>query len=264
MIIQPNGPCSDYHGQGGGCEDHGLDNTVIIEHIGGKRQAIYSLYAHLDSINPSLHEGRIVAHCDPIGIMGASGYGLSDYWKNSDGTPAIYLHFEIKDRAVLSNPKSEGIHFGYVPSSADNYGYHNLYTFLNRVELVTTDEAKPLPNGVTIENLSIALSKIERRNYQTSPKMLDELNLEFIFRKIKPGGKYHKTNRIIFAEVIDDHYYRTTGIQYPDGRVAWIFPAATLEESFDVKILGLSEKTVEMHLPLGAAIMQKQQKVNLL
>ncbi len=188
MIIQPNGPCSDYHGEGGGCEDHGLGNTVIIEHIVEDGQPIYSLYAHLDSINPSLHEGSVVGHSDPVGIMGASGYGLSDYWKNSDGTPAVHLHFEIKNRAALSNPKGEGIHFGYVPSSADNYGYHNPYTFTDRVEdIIVTEQAKPLPTGFTAQEIVAESFQYPLEGYVVSGYEFGE----------NVNGKYHLGEDVI-------------------------------------------------------------------
>jgi len=158
VLIQSNGPCSDYHGKGGGCEDHGLGNTVIIEHILGNGQRIYSLYAHLDSIDPSLSEGRLVDHYDAIGTMGASGYGLSDYWKNSDGTPAIHIHFEIKDEAVLSNPRGKGTYFGYLPASADNYGYHDPYTFISRVKVSYGASAvEPLISALKDEDRTVRL-----------------------------------------------------------------------------------------------------------
>jgi murein DD-endopeptidase MepM/ murein hydrolase activator NlpD len=115
--------------------DHGLGNTVIIEHlINGKK--IYSLYAHLDSIKSELKEGDIIKKGEIIGRVGNSGYGCQNYWRvGEDGCQSqaphdIHLHFEIKKAAVLENPEGKGIYYGYTPDYPQKYGYFDPVEFL--------------------------------------------------------------------------------------------------------------------------------------
>jgi len=149
VLVQPLCNKKHTHGPGQGCLDHGMGNTVIIEHElegGGK---VYSLYAHLETIDPAIKGGAIVKANQVIGRMGASGYGETDYWLRRKGQP-IHLHFEIKDKPVLSDPKT-GQHYGYVPanSNPDDYGYHNPYDFFGKkrvkkaTETVTSKAAQP-------------------------------------------------------------------------------------------------------------------------
>jgi len=115
--------------------DHNMGNTIIIEHNLNDGNKIYSLYAHLDSFAPRISDE--VMKDEIIGYMGGTGGGEKNYW----GT---HLHFEIKDSNTLENPKggnpclypnAEGTNvvapcWGYMPSSADNYGFHNPYLFI--------------------------------------------------------------------------------------------------------------------------------------
>jgi len=112
--------------------DHGFGNTVIIEHELEEGGKIYSLYAHLKEIDPRIRKESKVSANQVIGIMGASGYGEIDYWLKKKGQP-IHLHFEIKDEAVLADPKTRNC-YGYVPEgeNPDNYGYHNPYDFFGK------------------------------------------------------------------------------------------------------------------------------------
>jgi len=117
-----------------------MGNTVIIEHElegGGK---VYSLYAHLETIDPAVKEGAVVKANQVIGRMGASGFGEIDYWLKRRGQP-IHLHFEIKNKPVLSDPKT-GQHYGYVPanSNPDDYGYHNPYDFFGKKRVKKVSE----------------------------------------------------------------------------------------------------------------------------
>ena len=114
--------------QQNGQNDHGMGNTVIIEHILENGGTVYSLYAHLDSIQDSLSMGNYVNKGTIIGIMGGSGYGNPNYW-------GVHLHFEIKDGNVLHNPVGGGLYWGYTPSSAENYGYHNPYNYFDIVRV---------------------------------------------------------------------------------------------------------------------------------
>jgi murein DD-endopeptidase MepM/ murein hydrolase activator NlpD len=139
--------------------DHGLGNTVVIEHeINGKK--IYSLYAHLASVNGSVASaGTIVKKGDIIGIVGNSGFDCDNYWRiGPDGCPSasskqtnnnpsdVHLHFEIKNAPVLENPEGGKICedkingpkrfcYGYTPDYPQKYGYINPLEFLFEYEL---------------------------------------------------------------------------------------------------------------------------------
>jgi len=107
--------------------DHGMGNNIIIEHIVGGEK-IYSLYAHLASIDESLYEGKEVSKGEKIGIMGGSGYGVLNYW-------STHLHFEIKDSPVTHNPTGEGKYWGYTPGYPDLYGYYDPNEFIGKIAI---------------------------------------------------------------------------------------------------------------------------------
>lgn len=133
--------------------DHGLGNTVILEHqINSKK--IYSLYAHLVLIKDQIQEGDIIKQGEIIGEVGNSGFGCQNYWRvGQDGCDSqaihndihdIHLHFEIKKTPVLENPeggqvcqtklREKRFCYGYTPDYPQNYGYLNPTEFLfNRV-----------------------------------------------------------------------------------------------------------------------------------
>ena len=140
--------------------DHGLGNTVIIEHLiqtqidadknADKRRSeskIYSLYAHLDSIKPELKEGDIIKKGEIIGRVGNSGYGCQNYWRvGEDGCQSqapydIHLHFEIKKAAVLENPEGEGIYYGDTPDYPQKYGYFDPMEFLFKTRINADKDA---------------------------------------------------------------------------------------------------------------------------
>ncbi|MEX2033318.1 MAG: peptidoglycan DD-metalloendopeptidase family protein [Candidatus Colwellbacteria bacterium] len=126
-------------------QDHGLGNTVIIEHqIGGEK--VYSLYAHLASIRADLKGGDSIHQGEVIGVAGNSGYGCNNFWRvGKDGcdspSPAdVYLHLEIKTKPVLENPEGgEACEspdggsrpcYGYAPDYPQKYGYINPLEFI--------------------------------------------------------------------------------------------------------------------------------------
>ncbi|NCO15443.1 hypothetical protein COW77_01500 [Candidatus Wolfebacteria bacterium CG18_big_fil_WC_8_21_14_2_50_39_7] len=128
--------------------DHGLGNTVIIEHhpSTGSGQ-VYSLYAHLASIRSGLKEGDIIKKGEIIGEAGNSGYGCQNYWRiGPDGCESqspydIHLHFEIKKAPVLENSEAGQVCqdkidwpkrfcYGYVPDYPQKYGYLDPMEFL--------------------------------------------------------------------------------------------------------------------------------------
>jgi len=122
-----------------GEDDHGLGNTVIVEHsfnypdinriiypdenrisvknpgnLSGKHPgnifSVYALYAHLSEINQKLKEGDFIKKGEVIGKVGATAYGCN-YWRiGEDGCDKnskldIHLHFEIKEKPVLESPE---------------------------------------------------------------------------------------------------------------------------------------------------------------
>ncbi|GIW67504.1 MAG: hypothetical protein KatS3mg096_372 [Candidatus Parcubacteria bacterium] len=124
-----------------GENDHGLGNTVIIEHPDLK---IYSLYAHLESINSELKEDKYVQKGKIIGKVGATAYGCNWWHIGEDGCDKkgkldIHLHFEIKTKPVLESPIGarcliNGEYktcYGYVPDNPEKFGYLDPIKFLS-------------------------------------------------------------------------------------------------------------------------------------
>jgi murein DD-endopeptidase MepM/ murein hydrolase activator NlpD len=129
MKIQPNDVgCNE--AIRGDCDDHGLGNAIIIEHMLADGSKIYSLYAHLNKIGDGITVGQCLQKGDSIGTMGASGYGKQDRWGKRP-----HLHIEFKTKPVLGDPKSNGsTYFGYIKKqeadpNPDSWGYSdpNLY-----------------------------------------------------------------------------------------------------------------------------------------
>lgn len=129
-----------------GKEDFGFGNTIILKHnIDNKN--VYSLYAHLETINKDLLVGKEIKGGTVLGTTGASGYGCQNYWRiGKDGCDENdfldrHLHFEIKTKPMLVNSEGGdgckqknnelGPCFGYVPKNPLDYGY------LNPVEILT-------------------------------------------------------------------------------------------------------------------------------
>jgi murein DD-endopeptidase MepM/ murein hydrolase activator NlpD len=111
--------------EGGKCFNHGLGNTIIIEHT-TPNGPIYTLYGHLSKILVTL--GQKVKRGDKIAKMG----------NNCAETTTIHLHFELKSAAVLENPIGTpcglatcepGVGnkcYGYTQGgSPDNFGYYD-------------------------------------------------------------------------------------------------------------------------------------------
>ncbi len=123
--------------------DHGMGNTIIIEHNLANGYKIYSLYAHLKNFSVEL--GKWVKQGQAIGVMGKTG-----------PTPAVHLHFEIKLRNLLHNPLGEKVCFypapdycgcnsycwGYTPENPDKYGYRNPYDYFGKDHILTAFLAK--------------------------------------------------------------------------------------------------------------------------
>lgn len=115
-----------------GKNDHGLGNTVILEHWLVNGGVAYSCYSHLESIDILVYEKRSkygtiqqwLSLGDPIGKMGGSGFGDSGYWD-------VHLHFEFKTQGVLGSPS--GSYYGYTPNFPAEFGYLNFHDYVGKV-----------------------------------------------------------------------------------------------------------------------------------
>lgn len=130
-----------------GSEDAGFGNTVIIEH-NINDEIVYSLYAHLESINKDISIGKKVKGGDIIGVTGASGYGCQNYWRiGKDGCTENdfldrHLHLEIKTQPTLTNSEGgddclqkngdKGPCYGYSPKNPNKYGYIDPIKFITK------------------------------------------------------------------------------------------------------------------------------------
>jgi len=107
-------------------DDYGMGNTIILKHQ-QEEGYIYSLYAHLDTMEENIQEGETVKKGDILGTIGSSGFGCQNYWRigkngcQSQDPINELLHFEIKTAPVLENPKGGKI--CYDKSQAGNYCY---------------------------------------------------------------------------------------------------------------------------------------------
>ena len=153
LDLSPNPEASDYQVYNildgkvvslihNGNGDHGLGNTVIIEHQ-LNNQTIYSLYAHLSNIRSDLKIGQLVSQGEILGQLGATGYGCN-YWRvGIDGCEStnpldFHLHFELKTKPVLGSPQESNCWvnsrlvpcYGYAPANPTAYGYLDPFLFL--------------------------------------------------------------------------------------------------------------------------------------
>ena len=111
-------------------DNHNMQGVVIIRHILPDERIIYSLYAHLGRIEGDLQVGQLVEVGTPLGTTGV-------YLRN--GRWVSHVHFELKDEALLHNPKggdacvydgTSGPCWGYTPGDPDDYGYHDPKDYL--------------------------------------------------------------------------------------------------------------------------------------
>lgn len=114
--------------------DHGLGNSVILAHLLATGEVLYTMYSHLDSIDPSVQIGKCMPTDEPLGTMGGSGYGRRDYW-------GVHLHFELKTAATFGNPEpdtkqSKEKFFGYTPKSALEFGYRDPIPEFGKMQVV--------------------------------------------------------------------------------------------------------------------------------
>jgi murein DD-endopeptidase MepM/ murein hydrolase activator NlpD len=136
-----------------GAVNRGLGNVVVIEHPDG----VYSLYGHLDCIDPAVVPGAEVARGAMIGKM-----GHSTTVRRAEGV-IPHLHFEIKDVVrkeaspdeLLGDPSSGGIYWGYTPDLPTGYGYHDPRQFIDPFEAVPLSPTPILILGSRHDHLNV-------------------------------------------------------------------------------------------------------------
>ena len=163
-------------------DNHGLGITIIIYH---PDLQIYTLYGHLDAVATGINVGQRVTTGQIIGRMGNSYKQYLRYCPSSiscpvppDAPPGTvisdpkgfppHLHFEVKDRGVLSAGRFDdcdsgaGCYWGYTPGpdpSTPNkpghpnwFGYHDPDIFIN---FPVQKFAEPLPVEILISPLNV-------------------------------------------------------------------------------------------------------------
>jgi hypothetical protein len=139
---------------GSGCRDHGLGNAVILFH---PSLGIYTLYAHMDSVDPAIAAGGTVNAGTKLGIMGHSGGGIRRNRcdrSNPKEDFCPHLHFEVKMRGVLGTTSHDGVDWGYVPSVPNRYGWVNPNAYLD-LGVATGETAIDVPAGQTLTVLTM-------------------------------------------------------------------------------------------------------------
>jgi hypothetical protein len=132
-----------------GVHDHGFGNTVILRNILSNGDPIYSLYAHLDSFDAGTVVGACISEGNELGKMGGSGLGDEHHWPP-------HVHFELKLKATLRNPVGPGPWWGYLPGSAENYGYFNPADYVDQV--TSSAQCAPSPQVSSLKQFDSATS----------------------------------------------------------------------------------------------------------
>ena len=125
-----------------GVDDAGLGNAVILRHeING--EVLYSLYAHLDTIDSAVVVGHTLDGGQMLGVVGNTAYGCN-FWHiggngcQAAGAPDTHLHLEIKtaptlvasiaDPSCLSVTGRAGSCVGYTSDTPTRFGYRDPMT----------------------------------------------------------------------------------------------------------------------------------------
>jgi murein DD-endopeptidase MepM/ murein hydrolase activator NlpD len=127
-----------------GVGDAGLGNAVILKHDMNE-ETLYSLYAHLDAIDPSIVVGGAVVGGQTIGTVGNTGYGCH-FWHiggngcQASGAADTHLHLEIKTAPTLIAPIADpsclsitgraGSCVGYTSDTPTKFGYRDPMTLI--------------------------------------------------------------------------------------------------------------------------------------
>ena len=116
-IIDFQKECPGCYPDPGNCDPHpgcgcgfgsGFGNYVIIEHE-GPYAGLYSLYAHLNSVDANIYDGAHVDAGQFLGMIGTTG-----------ASSGIHLHFEVRDFPGLGSPNES---FAYSDDVPDGEGY---------------------------------------------------------------------------------------------------------------------------------------------
>jgi murein DD-endopeptidase MepM/ murein hydrolase activator NlpD len=111
-------------------QNQGFGMTVIIKH----GDSLFTLYAHLNCIEPGIVPGREVAKGEKIGIMGNSAYEYRYCPSGECGAAKgfeAHLHFEVKANGVLCDKTDSGPNYAYVSQPPEYFGYHDPILYLN-------------------------------------------------------------------------------------------------------------------------------------
>ncbi len=185
-----------------GCSDHGLGNSVIIEHTLPDQKKVYSLYGHMATFSNQMLDPNIKGTCiskgTQLGIMGGSGYGKPDCW----GT---HLHLEIKTAGVLGDPLNfltdsknypQGLYFGYTPTDPNLLGYFDPKLFIGptKVESVI-DCTVPTPTPTPTPGWSAAA-------VMTTPRYAAKA-VRLLSGKVLVLGGANSTGNLLSPEIYD-------------------------------------------------------------
>lgn len=219
---------------------HKMGNTVIIQHADGK----YSLYGHLDSIDPATSVGKFVTQGTTLGIMGNS----SGVAKDAFGT---HVHFEIKDNAALGNLSDSGRYWGYTPGHPDLYGYQDprLYVAGNTVENITPVAIENLPPGALNVRSSAGLMY---ESMQTS--VVDQIGPSIrmvAYRRMSVGAEYWYFIHLPSANLPIDGV--VDGVTYPNNgpNGGWVAGSEIALRQFTKQIVVSNVSVGGLHVRAG-------------
>ncbi len=134
-------------------DNRGFGKTVIIAHKTNSGD-IYSLYAHLNSINSDITNGKYLTKGYNLGKKGASGGG-------SNGI--THLHFEMKNHSGLGhNPDCTGTGcVGYVKSTllpVSSRGYYNPNSYIGTQEYRDIALEYNLPSTISKSGVNLNIN----------------------------------------------------------------------------------------------------------
>lgn len=92
--------CPNRAPDGASTISHGFGNVVVIHHPNG----MYSLYGHLDCVEPTVAPGVHISRGQQIGVMGNS----TTVQRDDPARTRVHLHFEIKDQSGVGQAASGG------------------------------------------------------------------------------------------------------------------------------------------------------------
>ena len=187
------------------CADHGLGNTVIIEHVLADGAKKYSLYAHLASFSDNIEYGSCVDKGTVLGTVGGSGYERLDRWTK-------HVHFEIKNENVLGAPSAPSSYWGYTPNHPDGYGYVNPNNYIGKVS------AKPCNNGLSANWTSPSSSgqTITSRYYTLRANVTGATNG---VTRVDFNAKYNGAWRGLKSDASQEYTWDLCNPEVPNGNI---------------------------------------------